>query len=200
MYRTGDLARRRADGALEYVGRADGQVKVRGYRVELGEVEAALCGHPGVAEVAVALREDALVAYVRGDADPDEITAHAAKTLPPYMVPSQVVPVAEFARTVNGKLDRSALPEPGEAQRDTPAEDLVGPVEQMIGEVWSQVLRKPTIRPDDNFFKLGGHSLLAIKLVARVRADLRVALPVKAAYQHPRLRDLARHIESLLAA
>ncbi|MGX7827898.1 non-ribosomal peptide synthetase [Actinokineospora sp. 24-640] len=201
MYRTGDLARRRADGALEYVGRRDGQVKVRGYRVELGEVEAALCGHPGVTEVAVALREDSLVAYVRGDADPEELTAHAATTLPPYMVPSRIVPVAEFARTVNGKLDRDALPDPAEpAPSGTPAEVLAGPVEEMIGEVWSQVLRKPHIRPDDNFFKLGGHSLLAIKLVARVRTDLRIALPVKAAYQHPRLRDLARHIESLLAA
>jgi amino acid adenylation domain-containing protein len=204
MYRTGDLARRCGDGHLDYLGRRDGQVKVHGYRIELGEIEAALTTAPGVVEAAVLYRDDlptgaGLVGYVRGESDVDAVRAHAATQLPAYMVPAHFVVVESFPRTVNGKLDRAALPAPETAAAaEAGGGELSGPVEQLIAEVWSFVLRRQDISPEDNFFKLGGHSLLAIKLAAKVRAELGVTLPVKEVYRHPRLRDLAAHIESLL--
>ncbi|MCZ0978342.1 non-ribosomal peptide synthetase [Streptomyces diastatochromogenes] len=198
------------DGRLVYLGRADGQVKLRGHRIELPEIEAALTRVDGVAEAAVILGEDAggtacLIAYHRGG-DATALRAALADGLPAYMVPSAYVAVERFATTPSGKLDRSALP----TRLETPAADaeapeagtegLNGRAEELIARVWTQVLGAASIGPDDNFFKLGGHSLLAIKLVSRVRAELSVALPVKAVYAHPRLRDLAAHIEELLAA
>ncbi|MDI5963342.1 non-ribosomal peptide synthetase [Streptantibioticus silvisoli] len=213
MYRTGDLCRLLPDGRLVYVGRADGQVKLRGYRIELPEIEAALAAFPGVAETAVVLREDVngapgLVAYYRtGDAvDAGALRAALAERLPSYMVPSAFVVLDRFPTTANGKLDRAALPAPAPAAApsqpvDTGAPDgPSGAVEELIAGVWQTVLGAERIGPQDNFFKLGGHSLLAIKLVSRVRAELAVALPVKAVYANPRLRDLAAHIETLLAA
>ncbi|MGW4056151.1 amino acid adenylation domain-containing protein [Streptomyces sp. NPDC004779] len=208
-YRTGDRCRLLPDGRLAYLGRADGQVKLRGHRIELPEIEAALTRQEGVAEAAVVLGEDAagspaLLAYHRGG-DADALRAALAATLPAYMLPSAFVAVERFATTPSGKLDRAALPtraETPEPAETTPAggAGLSGPAEELIGRVWTQVLGASSIGPDDNFFKLGGHSLLAIKLVARVRAELSVALPVKAVYANPRLRDLAAHIEELTAA
>ncbi|MEU4103113.1 amino acid adenylation domain-containing protein, partial [Streptomyces tanashiensis] len=212
MYRTGDRCRLLPDGRLVYLGRADGQVKLRGHRIELPEIEAALTRVEGVAEAAVILGEDAggtasLIAYHRGG-DATALRAALSDRLPAYMVPSAYVAVDRFPTTPSGKLDRSALP----TRVDTPAEEehraadgngtdaLNGRAEELIARVWTQVLGAASIGPDDNFFKLGGHSLLAIKLVSRVRAELSVALPVKAVYSHPRLRDLAAHIEELLAA
>ncbi|MEU9581114.1 non-ribosomal peptide synthetase [Streptomyces chilikensis] len=209
VYRTGDRCRLLPDGRLVYLGRADGQVKVRGHRVELPEIEAALTRADGVAEAAVILGEDAggepaLIAYHRGG-DARELRARLARTLPSYMVPSAFVAVDRFATTPSGKLDRSALP----ARVQAPAAPRAaadgdggprGRAEELIARVWGQVLGAGSIGPDDNFFKLGGHSLLAIKLVSRVRAELSLALPVKAVYAHPRLRDLAAHIEELTAA
>lgn len=246
MYRTGDLCRRLPDGRLSYLGRADGQVKVRGHRVELYEIEAAVSGHPAVAEAAVVLRNDVngaagLVAYYRtasaaSEAGPAEtgvaeigvaetgvaetgvaeaavteaaLREHLTATLPGYMVPAVLMEVARFATTPSGKLDRAALPAPVAAAptADTAApaggraaDEPTGPVEQLIARVWAQVLDRPRIGADDNFFKLGGHSLLAIKLVAGVRRELGVSLPVKTVYAHPRLRDLAGRIESMLDA
>ncbi|MFI8369935.1 amino acid adenylation domain-containing protein [Streptomyces sp. NPDC085466] len=208
-YRTGDRCRLLPDGRLAYLGRADGQVKLRGHRIELPEIEAALTRQDGVAEAAVVLGEDAagspaLLAYHRGG-DADALRTALAATLPAYMLPSAFVAVDRFATTPSGKLDRAALPTraetPAPAQA-TPAggAGLTGPAEELIARVWTQVLGAASIGPDDNFFKLGGHSLLAIKLVSRVRAELSVALPVKAVYAHPRLRDLAAHIEELTAA
>ncbi|MFF0558713.1 amino acid adenylation domain-containing protein [Streptomyces sp. NPDC004266] len=212
MYRTGDRCRLLPDGRLVYLGRADGQVKLRGHRIELPEVEAALTRADGVAEAAVILGEDAggtacLIAYHRGG-DATALRAALAEGLPSYMVPSAFVAVDRFATTPSGKLDRSALPARLEAPAETGAEaagpgaadGLNGRAEELIARVWTQVLGAASIGPDDNFFKLGGHSLLAIKLVSRVRIELSVALPVKAVYTHPRLRDLAAHIEELLAA
>ncbi|PVC76083.1 non-ribosomal peptide synthetase [Streptomyces sp. CS081A] len=208
-YRTGDRCRLLPDGRLAYLGRADGQVKLRGHRIELSEIEAALTRQDGVAEAAVVLGEDAagspaLLAYHRGG-DAGALRTALAATLPAYMLPSAFVAVERFATTPSGKLDRAALP----TRAETPAPagaapaggpGLTGPAEELIARVWAQVLGAASIGPDDNFFKLGGHSLLAIKLVSRVRAELSVALPVKAVYAHPRLRDLAVHIEELTAA
>ncbi|MEU2237257.1 non-ribosomal peptide synthetase [Streptomyces vietnamensis] len=210
MYRTGDRCRLLPDGRLVYLGRADGQVKLRGHRIELPEIEAALTRADGVAEAAVILGEDAggtacLIAYHRGG-DATALRAALSDGLPAYMVPSAYVAVDRFATTPSGKLDRSALPTrletptAGTESRTTGTDGLNGRAEELIARVWTQVLGAASIGPDDNFFKLGGHSLLAIKLVSRVRAELSVALPVKAVYAHPRLRDLAAHIEELLAA
>ncbi|MFE0646737.1 amino acid adenylation domain-containing protein [Streptomyces sp. NPDC058877] len=214
MYRTGDRCRLRPDGSLVYLGRADGQIKLRGHRIELPEIEAALTRVPGVAEAAVILGEDAggtacLIAYHRGG-EATTLRAALSDALPSYMVPSAFVAVDRFATTPSGKLDRSALPTRPENPTETGPEEtraegldddgLDGRAEELIARVWTQVLGAASIGPDDNFFKLGGHSLLAIKLVSRVRAELSVALPVKAVYAHPRLRDLAAHIEELLAA
>ncbi|MER7949374.1 non-ribosomal peptide synthetase [Streptomyces sp. NPDC096079] len=210
MYRTGDRCRLLPDGRLVYLGRADGQIKLRGHRIELPEIEAALTRVDGVAEAAVILGEDAggtacLIAYHRGG-DAAGLKATLTGSLPAYMVPGAYVAVERFATTPSGKLDRAALPtrvaSPAEEEPRAADADggLNGRAEELIARVWTQVLGAASIGPEDNFFKLGGHSLLAIKLVSRVRAELSVALPVKAVYANPRLRDLAAHIEELLAA
>ncbi|MFF7337769.1 amino acid adenylation domain-containing protein [Streptomyces sp. NPDC008163] len=205
MYRTGDRCRLLPDGRLVHLGRLDGQVKLRGHRIEVQEIEATL-NRAGATEAAVVLGEDAggtpcLIAYHRGG-DADALREAVTQALPGYMTPSAFVAVERFATTPSGKLDRSALPARTEAAQQAPAPGtgLNGQAEELIARVWAQVLGAASIGPDDNFFKLGGHSLLAIKLVSRVRAELSVALPVKAVYAHPRLRDLAAHIEELTAA
>ncbi|MEU0992028.1 amino acid adenylation domain-containing protein [Streptomyces sp. NPDC005953] len=210
MYRTGDLVRLLPDGRLGYLGRADGQVKLRGFRIELPEIEAVMTAHGSVAEAVVVLRDDVhgapgLVGYYRPAAPVTEaaLTGLLEASLPAYMVPAVLVAVDRFPTTVNGKLDRAALPAPPHgAPTPAPAaaDDGLSASERLIGEVWTTVLRASSVGPDDNFFKLGGHSLLAIKLVSRVRSELGLALPVKAVYAHPRLRDLAAHIDGLVAA
>ncbi|WP_411107206.1 non-ribosomal peptide synthetase [Streptomyces sp. cmx-4-9] len=213
MYRTGDLVRLLPDGRLEYLGRADGQVKLRGFRIELPEIEAALTALPGVAEAAVVLREDVhgapgLVAYHRAAGDRPATAADLrdglGAVLPGYMVPAAFVALDRFPTTTNGKLDRAALPAPAEPADAPSAAGTAGAgmtsSQQLIAGVWAAVLGAAQVGPDDNFFKLGGHSLLAIKLVSRVRAELGVSLPVKAVYANPRLRDLAAHLDTLVAA
>lgn len=208
MYRTGDLVRLLPGGRLAYLGRADGQVKLRGHRIELPEIEAALTAMPEIAEAAVVLRDDVhgapgLVAYHRGSVTASELRSRLASALPAYMVPAAFVALDRFPTTTNGKLDRAALPDPAPtsvgAPTDAAAEGMTRS-QELIAAVWASVLGASRIGPDDNFFKLGGHSLLAIKLVSRVRAELRVALPVKAVYANPRLRDLAAHIDTLVEA
>ncbi|MEU2973517.1 phosphopantetheine-binding protein, partial [Nocardiopsis alba] len=204
MYRTGDLARLREDGRLEYLGRSDRQVKLRGFRIEPGEIEGVLGSHPGVAEVVVDLRElsggPGLVAYYRTRKDGLEqgLRELARAELPGYMEPASYVELAEFPRTPSGKLDRAALPDP-EPTEETGEEafgsDLTS-VERLIAEVWARVLGVSRIAAEDDFFRLGGHSLLAIKLVSQVKARLGVRIPLKAVYENPRLRDLASVIES----
>ncbi|MFD5598378.1 amino acid adenylation domain-containing protein [Streptomyces griseorubiginosus] len=208
MYRTGDRCVRRPDGRLEYLGRGDGQIKLRGHRIELDEIRAALAAHPSVVEAVVVLVDDlhgapGLVAYYRAGAPltADTLREHLAARLPAYMVPSALLALDRFPTTANGKLDRAALPlpQPPHEARETAANLPAGPAEELIARVWSSVLGVPTITADSNFFKLGGHSLLAIKLVSRVKAELGVSLPVKTVYTHPRLRDLASWIEGALA-
>ncbi|MFD7033887.1 amino acid adenylation domain-containing protein [Streptomyces sp. NPDC059917] len=216
MYRTGDLVRLLPDGRLGYLGRADGQVKLRGHRIELPEIEAAVAAYPGVAEAAVVLLDEVngapgLVAYYRAaDAGAGAVTQAGLRErlgaeLPGYMVPSAFVALERFPTTTNGKLDRAALPAPVAPEADPVAAGAGEAAEltrsqQLIARVWAVVLGAPHIGPDDNFFKLGGHSLLAIKLVSRVRAELGVSLPVKAVYANPRLRDLAAFIDTLVDA
>ncbi|MBI0329292.1 non-ribosomal peptide synthase/polyketide synthase [Burkholderia plantarii] len=186
LYRTGDLGRWRADGSLDYLGRNDHQVKVRGFRVELGEIEARLEALDGVKDAVVVARGDAaggrrLVAYYTGAAQPPE-ALHAAllAVLPDYMVPGLYVPLAALPLTPNGKLDRRALPEPGaDAVVSRRYEAPVGDTERTLARIWQELLGVERVGRHDHFFELGGHSLLAMKLIERMRqaglsADIRV--------------------------
>ncbi|WP_147442321.1 non-ribosomal peptide synthetase, partial [Corallococcus exercitus] len=206
LYRTGDVARWLPDGAIEYVGRADFQVKVRGLRIELGEIEAALEQHPGVRQAVVVAREDAagdkrLVAYVacRSGVEAVDVSALRARLhekLPEYMVPSAFVVLEALPLTPSGKVDRKALPAP-EAPVST-AEYVAprNPTEEKLAALWAQVLRVPRVGATDHFFELGGHSLLATQLVSRVRAAFGVELALRTVFEAPTLEGLARHLDA----
>jgi amino acid adenylation domain-containing protein len=208
MYRTGDLARWTADGQLEYLGRADDQVKIRGFRIELGEVEAALAGLPGVAQAAVAVREDQpgdrrLAGYAVPAAgavlDPAELRKAAGRMLPEYMVPAAVVVLDALPLSPIGKLDRAALPAPeyaAAAESRAPATAR----ERALCEVFAQVLGLDRVGVEDSFFDLGGHSLLATRLVSRVRAVLGVELAIRAVFEHPTPASLAGVLDGAAAA
>ncbi|MFC6086407.1 non-ribosomal peptide synthetase, partial [Sphaerisporangium aureirubrum] len=201
MYRTGDLASRAQDGELTFQGRADDQVKIRGFRVEPGEVEAALAGQDGVARVAVIVREDQpgvkrLVAYVVPDGPGVDGTAlrdHAAATLPEYMVPAAVMVVDSLPVTVNGKLDRAALPAPelGAATGRGPAT----PLEELLCGLFAEVLGREWVGAEDSFFDLGGDSLLAMRLVVRIRAVLDAEISIRELFGAPSVAGLARLVE-----
>ena len=181
MYRTGDLVCWRADGQLDYVGRADEQVKIRGYRIECGEIQTALAGLDGVQQAVVIAREDRpgdkrLVGYVTGSADPATVRAELGERLPPYMVPAAVVVLDALPLTVNGKLDKRALPAPEYADVDryrAPA----SAVEEILAGIYAQVLGLERVGVDESFFELGGDSLSAIQVVARARAAGLVCRP-----------------------
>ncbi|MEU8248908.1 amino acid adenylation domain-containing protein [Nonomuraea sp. NPDC048916] len=174
LYRSGDLARLRPDGTLEYLGRGDQQIKIRGVRVELGEVEAVLAVQPGVTAAAAALRTSAsgrpvLVGYLAGSADPTEVRRRMTRLLPEPMVPSVMVVVDRLPLTGNGKLDRAALPAPGR-RREGVDDAPVTPAEKEVAAVWSELLglEPGRVGRDDNFFGLGGDSILALRVVARL--------------------------------
>ncbi|MEV8435783.1 amino acid adenylation domain-containing protein [Actinosynnema sp. NPDC051121] len=197
MYRTGDLVRLRHDGVLEYVSRADDQVKLRGFRVEPAEVQAALTTHPDVSGAAVVVREDRpgdprLVAYVVGGATPAEVRAHVTGLLPEHLVPSAVVVLDELPRTPNGKLDRRALPAPAYAAGDGEPRT---PQEEILCGLFAQVLGLPgPAGAEDDFFALGGHSLLATRLVSRVRGALGAELGIRDLFAAPTPRGLASRL------
>jgi amino acid adenylation domain-containing protein len=204
MYRTGDLARWRSDGEIDFLGRLDHQVKVRGFRVELGEIEAALLRQAGVREAVVVAREEApgdkrLVAYVAPSELPvEELRSALSRELPEWMVPSTFVVLATMPLTPNGKVDRKALPVP-EAERGSQEHRLpAAPVEELLAGIWSEVLGAGRVGLGDGFFALGGHSLKAMQVVSRVRSALGVELPVRSLFEAPRLEDLARRVEAAL--
>ncbi|WP_133061993.1 non-ribosomal peptide synthetase, partial [Streptosporangium minutum] len=185
MYRTGDLVRWGADGQLQYLDRADRQVKVRGFRIELGEIESVLAGHPGVGQAAVLARDDQpgdrrLVAYVTGTADADELRRHARLALPDYMVPAAIVVLEAMPLTANGKLDRQALPAP---ERETSGREPATDRERLLCGLFAEVLGVERAGADDGFFDLGGDSILAIQLVARAR-EAGLGLTPKHVFQH----------------
>ncbi|MFP5287447.1 MAG: phosphopantetheine-binding protein, partial [Thermoanaerobaculia bacterium] len=198
LYRSGDLARYLPDGDLEYLGRIDHQVKIRGFRIELGEIEAALAGQPGVREAVVLAREDApgdrrLVAYLVGEAPAVELRERLAALLPDYMIPSAFVTLPALPLTGNGKVDRRALPAP-EAGRDLddPYAAPETPEEERLAGIWAEVLGVERVGVHDDFFRLGGHSLLAVQILARVRRELQVDLPLRSLFQAPTVAGLSR--------
>ncbi|HST58164.1 MAG TPA: AMP-binding protein, partial [Longimicrobium sp.] len=196
LYRTGDRVRWSSRGELEYLGRVDEQVKVRGFRIEPGEIEAALRRSEGVADCVVVAREDVpgekrLVAYVVGDADAGLLREHLLRALPEYMVPAAFVPLEQLPLTPNGKVDRKALPAPeGDAYARRSYEAPLGAVEAALAEVWAEVLVAGRVGRWDHFFELGGHSLLAIKLVERMRR-VGLYMDVRAVFTTPVLAELA---------
>ncbi len=201
MYRTGDLARWRPDGTLEFLGRADQQVKIRGFRIEPGEIEAALLQHPAVARAAVVARDDGpdgkqLVAYLvpapGSTPDATALRGHLAMMLPEYMVPSALVMLEALPLTPNGKLDRQNLPPPrrqGETYRAPRT-----PQEQVLCDLFAEVLALPRVGIDDHFLALGGHSLLATRLVSRVRGSLGVELAIRTVFEAPTVAALAARL------
>jgi len=210
MYRTGDLARRRRDGALTYLGRTDHMIKIRGFRVELGEIEATLAEQPAVRQcVAIAERdehgEQRIVAYLVGG-DASRPADHAlrerlAERLPGYMVPDFFVWLDQLPLLPNGKLDRRALPRPELRAVDPTASFRAPrtPVEDILAGIFAEVLRVDRVSVDQNFFELGGHSLLATQLTARVRRDLAIDLPVRSIFDEPTVDGLSRTALALMA-
>lgn len=202
MYRTGDLMRRNADGLLEFAGRAGDQVKIMGFRVELGEIEAVLAKYPGVAHVAVVANESdtgekRLVAYVvpeSGEVAPAALKAHAAEALPEYMVPAAVVSLTSLPLTPNGKIDRRALPEP-DFENVTPYRAPVGALQETLCAAFADILGVPQVGVDDSFFDLNGQSLLAMRLINRIRSTLGEELTMAVLFDLPTVAGLAGYLE-----
>ncbi|HEU0078336.1 MAG TPA: amino acid adenylation domain-containing protein, partial [Longimicrobiaceae bacterium] len=207
MSRSGDLARWRPDGVLDFVGRTDFQVKIRGFRVEPGEVEAALLGHPALADAAVVARDGAggvkrLVAYVvagRSSAAPPagELREFLRERLPEYMVPAAFVALDALPLTSRGKTDRAALPEPEAAGEDGQLAPAT-PTEEVLAGIFAQVLGTERVGVRDGFFDLGGHSLLATRVASRVRGAFGVELPLRALFEAPTVAGLAARVDALL--
>ncbi|MCU1646750.1 MAG: hypothetical protein JWN03_7025 [Nocardia sp.] len=200
MYRSGDLARTRRDDALDFAGRADDQVKVRGARVELGEIQHMLAGHPSVTSAVVTVREDSpgdrrVVSYVvlapGADVAVATLREYVRLRLPAYMVPAAVTVVESIPLTTNGKADVHGLPQPS---YDIPAGQhaATSPRELVLAGLFAEVLDLPRVSADDSFFELGGHSLLATRLAARVLSVLGVDVPIQALFQYPTVGMLAR--------
>ncbi|WP_082339713.1 non-ribosomal peptide synthetase, partial [Pseudomonas sp. Pf153] len=198
MYRTGDLARWLADGTLEYLGRNDDQVKLRGVRVELGEVEAALLSHDGVQDAVVLVRDERLLAWFteRSPVVIEDLRVHLQARLPDVLVPAAYVRLEALPLTANGKLDRKALPEPD--QSAWPSAEYAapqGPVEIALARIWADVLKVEQVGRHDNFFELGGHSLLAVSLIERMR-QIGLSADVRRLFSQPTLAALATAVGS----
>jgi len=212
LYRTGDVVRRVEGGRLEYVGRADGQVKVRGQRIELGEVEAVLSAHAGVRDCVVVVRRDEkgvggepiLVAYVvpakghHSHGMVEELRRHLRESLPEYMIPAQFVALDELPHTSSGKIDRRRLPAPEDVESHGRGESAAprGPVEEMVARSWAEVLKLDRVGVHDNFFELGGHSLLATQVLSRIRSSFHLEVTLRDLFDAPTVAGLARRIEA----
>jgi amino acid adenylation domain-containing protein len=200
LYKTGDLVRRRADGTIGFAGRADNQVKIRGLRIELGEIEAALTAHPAVAQAVVVVRTDPagekqLAAYARPEGDPPpspaELRAHLARTVPAYMIPAHLILLDRLPLTINGKIDKAALPAP---EPVTAGAGLVPPrtlLETLLVDLYATVLGHEQVGAADSFFDAGGSSLQAMRLVTELRSSLAVDLDVSAIFVTPAPQQLA---------
>jgi len=199
LYRTGDFARYRHDGNIEYLGRADSQVKLRGFRIELPEIEAVINRHENVRESAVVVREDRpgdrrLVAYVTardGELRIADLKTLIERHLPHYMLPETFVALAALPLTPNGKVDRQALPEPEYDGGSVAFEPPCTPIETALADVWAEVLGVPRVGRSDNFFDLGGHSLLAAQLIGKINRALSIELTLRQLFETPNVRELA---------
>ena len=205
MYQTGDLCRWLPDGSIQYYGRLDRQVKLRGFRIELAEIEATLERVEAIRQSVVMVREDEpgrqrLVAYLLLDSTSPtsvaEIREYAAKALPEFMTPSAFVVLDAMPLTPNGKVDRNALPPPDGSERQQDASELRTPVEELVAGIWSEVLRVGALSRTDSFFVLGGHSLLATQVISRVREMFGVELPLRTIFQVPQLSAFAAAVET----
>ncbi|WNF06405.1 non-ribosomal peptide synthetase [Brevibacillus borstelensis] len=208
LYRTGDIVRLTRDGIFEYLGRMDNQIKLRGIRVELGEIESMLCQHEAVQNAVVVLsegsfRESQLVAYylINGSEvpSPAELRQYLKEKLPEYMLPGVYVRVERFPLTPNGKIDRKALPSP-ELGLQIAEREYVAPrteLEKKVADIWGQVLQLERVSMNDNFFELGGHSLLAAQLIARIRKEFRVDLPLRSLFDTVNVAGMAEMIMAL---
>jgi amino acid adenylation domain-containing protein len=203
LYKTGDLARWRPDGSLDFLGRADRQIKIRGFRVEPAEVEAALQRHPRVRQSVVVARpaaegENQLAGYFVGDASAEELRDFLRGELPSHLIPGDLVPLDTFPLTANGKLDLDALPAPAAfaLPDDAPATRLEGE----LAELWEEVLGRNHLSAQDDFFLVGGHSLLAIRLIGRMRERFGVDVPVQRLFETPTIRGLAEFVSTHLPA
>ncbi|WP_338911511.1 non-ribosomal peptide synthase/polyketide synthase [Mycetohabitans rhizoxinica] len=201
LYRTGDLVRWRADGQLEYLGRADHQIKLRGFRIELSEIESVLAKYPGIAQATLSLREDRpgnkqLVAYwvtaAGHTVTPVELKSHLGQILPSYMMPAAFVELDALPLTANGKIDRQALPAPDFSSNNAQAPRTVA--ETLLADLFAEVLGLDTVGIDDNFFDLGGHSLLAMRLISRIRAALDIDIAIRTLFEAPTVADLAQRL------
>ena len=211
LYRTGDLARRRADGTIECLGRADHQVKVRGYRIELKEIENALADHPAVRAGIVEPRREAsgdvrliahIVARPGSQSSASELREFLKSRLPGHAIPSAFLFLDQVPLNAHGKIDRSALLAP--AQQETAGPDAAVPArrftEKVLSDIWIDLLKVESLGVTDNFFDLGGHSLLAGQAMARVARALGVSLPIKTIFEAPTIEELARRVDEAVAA
>ncbi|MEC9375345.1 MAG: non-ribosomal peptide synthase/polyketide synthase, partial [Pseudomonadota bacterium] len=202
LYKTGDIARSLPNGDLDYLGRSDSQVKVRGFRIELGEIEAEIINNANVDQAIVISREDEpgnqrLVAYIIGEVNTSELREELRDKLPEYMIPAAFVPIDQLPLTVNGKMDRNALPAPDWQSLST-AEYIVprNPIEVMLAEAWQELLGIEKIGIEDDFFHLGGHSLLATRLVSRINETLDVNISLQTLFEKTVLKDLAKVLQA----
>jgi len=209
LYQTGDKARYQPDGNIELLGRTDHQVKLRGYRVELGEIEAVLSQHPAVREVAVLMRaktpdDQQLVAYVvaAGKESPSigELRGFLQSELPDYMIPSAFVAMDALPLTPTGKVDRLVLPEPDSSLREGVRSFVPprNPMESDLARIWGDILQVEQVGVHDNFFELGGHSLLATRAVSRIHQEFHVDLKLAQFFDMPTISELAEGLEGLL--
>jgi acyl carrier protein len=210
LYKTGDLVKRLEDGEIVYIGRIDNQVKVRGFRIEIGEIEAVLNQFSGIKEAVVILRDDIsnekeLVAYLVVDSEwssvgdeelSKEVLLYLRNQLPEYMLPSHFVKLERLPLTPNGKMDRKSLPRPDREARLN-AQEYVAPVtevEKKLSEIWSSVLGIEKVGLHDNFFDLGGNSILVMKLMFRIHHELQQDISMTIIFDHPKFSDFIQNI------
>jgi len=207
MYRTGDLARWHANGTVEFLGRADAQIKLRGFRIEPGEIESVLTAHPSVTQAAVLARDvgpagKQLVGYIvpanGAQSDTADLSRFLSDRLPGYMVPTALVVLEALPLTANGKLDRGALPAP--ERTGTRYRPPTTPEENTLCQLAAEILSVERVGVDDNFFALGGHSLLATQLISRVRGTLGVQLAIRTLFEAPTIAELAKKLSGAAKA
>jgi amino acid adenylation domain-containing protein len=209
IYKTGDLGRWLADGNLEFLGRIDHQVKIRGFRIELEEIEAALRQHPAVKDTVVVVREDDLddkylVAYFVAYNSPeteelvDQLRSLLKEKLPQHMIPVYLVAIAKIPLAPSGKVDRQALPAPDKTSREQEFIPPRTPTEEIVADIWCQVLKRERISIHDNFFDLGGHSLLATQVISKLRRAFEIEIPLRSLFETPTVAQLVEHIKKML--